>query len=64
VVKNPVKNWFKKSGRKSGTNLIKSLIESLGAQLQIIKKTSVLYSKVSENENRRISKKKAQMKAN
>jgi len=44
-----VKNGYKKYGKKSGTSSIKSL----GAWLQIIKKTSVLYSKVSKNENRR-----------
>jgi len=53
LVKNPLKNGYKISGKKSGTNPIKSLIKSLGARLQIIKKTSVLYKKVSENENRR-----------
>ena len=44
----PVKNFSgKKRVKKSGTNPIKSLTKSLGAWLQII------YSKVSENENRR-----------
>jgi len=38
VVKNPVKNLVQNGLKKSGTNPIKSLIKSLGARLQIIKK--------------------------